>query len=115
MTTFLSKHHGNKCLQMSEVDMREANKLFKFIDYDQKGFITKDRLLSFIQYLKKEHCDNELFMEHNIIYIKLSNLYDMPWIKLKMRDFTNCLVGRIAGRQDHAVTFTQDDYKRSRG
>ena len=28
MTSFLSKHHGNKCLQMSEEDMKEANKMF---------------------------------------------------------------------------------------
>ena len=64
---------------MAEVDMREANKLYRFIDYDQKGFITKDRLVSFLQYLKTEHCDNQLFMEHNIIFIKLKNLSEMPW------------------------------------
>ena len=83
---------------MSEGDLKEAHKLFKFIDYDQKTFITKDWLTSFLDYLRNEHCDNQLFMENNILYIKLQNLLDMPWEKLKVRDFSNCLVGWIAGK-----------------
>ena len=71
MTTWLEKR-GFHCVYTTEGDFKEAKKLFDYIDYNKVGYLTKEVLGTFLDFVKAELLENEAFLETNIIFSKLS-------------------------------------------